>query len=344
MSWEPLSKFTGAASSVRNGLKRGRLAHAFLVFGDDLDTMESFARTLAMTVNCQQPPETGAGGIGCDCCGRCGPCQKIQRGIHPDIVWIRPESKSRQIRTEQMSDLLQTAHLKPNEARYKVFILSGADRLNLQAANKFLKTLEEPPSDSLMLLLSTAPEQVLETLRSRCQRLQLGAGKALPLSPEDQAWLTTFAEAASREQGSLLERYRLLSLLLKRLTGLKESIEERLLAESPLEGDSDLDPNYRARLEAELAASVEAEYRRQRAGILGALHRWLRDVWLTSLGSGDGLQEFPSLASSTNAVARRIAATEGGTNLEEWEKTQRLLETNVQEALALEVGLLKLRL
>jgi hypothetical protein len=100
----------------------------------------------------------------------------------------------------------------------------------------------------------------------------------------------------------------------------------------------------RDKLEDELTAAIEAEYRRQRTDLLGVLHWWLRDVWLQSLSAGAELLSFPNLASAAQAVARRISPSEARTNLEEMDRLQRQLHTNVQEALALEVGLLKMKL
>ena len=100
----------------------------------------------------------------------------------------------------------------------------------------------------------------------------------------------------------------------------------------------------RDKLEKELAAAVEAEYRRQRTDLISVLHWWLRDVWLQSLAAGADMFSFPDLAAAAQAVARRISPIEARSNLEEVDRLQRQLHTNVQEALALEVGLLKLRL
>jgi hypothetical protein len=92
-----------------------------------------------------------------------------------------------------------------------------------------------------------------------------------------------------------------------------------------------------------LEAAIEAEYRRQRADLLLIVQRWLRDVWLQTLETGRELLNFPQLTSAEN-VARRISRDQALENLQVIEGTQRLLHTNVQEALALEVGLLKLHL
>jgi hypothetical protein len=105
-----------------------------------------------------------------------------------------------------------------------------------------------------------------------------------------------------------------------------------------------MDPHTREKLEGELEAAVESEYRHQRADVLGALHWWLRDVWLLSLKTGGATLCFPNLKASAAAVAARISPAEAMRNLEHIDRLQRQLSTNVQEALALEVALLKLKL
>ena len=114
-------------------------------------------------------------------------------------------------------------------------------------------------------------------------------------------------------------------------------------ARSPLEQYPDAEKDLREKWEDELKAAVESEYRRQRSDLLLLVQWWLRDVWLQSLAAGSGLMNFPNLA-ETQQVARRVAPERARQNLQVLEQTQRLLHTNVQEALALEVGLLKLQL
>jgi DNA polymerase-3 subunit delta' len=242
-----------------------------------------------------------------------------------------------------MRDLMQEIHLKPNEAEYKVAVIEAADRLNVQAANAFLKTLEEPPAKSILILLTTEPQRILETILSRCLRLNFAAESGRLLAGPQMEWLKSFGELAAVEQKSLLSRYRLLGALLKQLGELKEEIQKALAARSPLERYDDVDPKLREKWEDELAAAIEAEYRLQRSDLLVALQWWLRDVWLQTLSLGGDLLNFPELPSA-GQVARRISPSQAMENLQVLERTQRLLGSNVQEALALEVGLLKLNL
>jgi DNA polymerase-3 subunit delta' len=257
--------------------------------------------------------------------------------------WVRPESKSRVIVIEQMRELMQEINLKPNDAEYKVAVIEAADRLNLAAANAFLKTLEEPPAKSVLILLSTQPQRILETIVSRCLRLNFAAETGRVTTPAFQQWLEGFGELAAKEQKSLLGRYYLLGALLKKLAALKEEIDKALTARSPLERYDDVDPKLREKWEDELAAAIEAEYRLQRSDLLVALQWWLRDVWLQTLSVGRELLNFPEMA-GTGHVAKRLSPVQAMENLRILEQTQRLLGSNVQEALALEVGLLKLNL
>lgn len=336
--------FTGQSQGVQllqRSLARGRLGHAYLFSGDQLDELELLARTLAKTLNCQNPVRQNGAAI--DCCDECPSCQKIEGDLHADIHWVRPESRSRIITIDQMRDLMQQIQLKPAEAEFKAAIISGADRLNQQAANAFLKTLEEPPQKSVLILLTTEPSRILETILSRCLRLNFSNESARPLAADQTYWLQQFSSAAAGEQKSLFTRYRLLDSLLQQLAAVREKIDETLTARSPLEKYDDAEKNLREKWEDELTAAIEAEYRRQRADWLRLLQWWLRDVWLHTVAAGESLLKFPEIAGA-ETVAQRINSRQAQENLQTLEQTQRLLHTNVQEALALEVGLLKLNL
>jgi DNA polymerase-3 subunit delta' len=328
---------------LQRSLERGRLGHAYLFTGNSLSVLEAMAQTLAKTLNCLQP-KRAPNGIALDCCDSCSACHRIANFGHPDVQWVRPESKSRAITIDQVRDLMQTIHLKPMEAAYKVGIIVAADRMNVQSANAFLKTLEEPPPKSVLILLSSEPGRLLETIYSRCLVLSFAGGSGPALLSEQVAWLKQFSEMATQENQTLLGRYRLLGLLLSRLAQLKERIEKDLTQRSPLERYADAETSLREKWEAELAAAVEAEYRRQRSDVLVALQWWLRDVWLCTQRLGADQICFQPLAPTTQGVAGRLSTEAATENLRVIEKTHRLLETNVQEALVLEVGLLKLSL
>ena len=340
---------------LQRSLARGRLGHAYLFAGDQLEELELLARTLAKTLNCQKPVKTG--GAATDCCDECLSCRKIDAETHADVHWARPESKSRVVTIDQTRELMREIQLKPAEAEYKVAIIVAADRLNAQAANAFLKTLEEPPAKSVLILLSTEPQRILETILSRCLRLNFSGEGSRPLNTAETEWLARFSAMAADEQKSLLGRYRLLDVLLQKLGEIRTRVNELLTARSPLQRYDDVEKDLREKWEDELAAAVEAEYRRQRADLLLLVQWWLRDVWLSTLRSSDfigtedghtravgrDLSNFPKIPGA-EIVAHRITPRQALENLQILEQTQHLLHTNVQEALALEVGLLKLHL
>jgi DNA polymerase III subunit delta' len=363
MAFRDFSKTQQSVQLLQRSLERGRLAHAYLFSGHDLQSLESIALTLAKTLNCENPIRRSGNAI--DCCDRCAICLKIEHQNHPDVHLARPESKSRIITVSQVRDLMREIQLKAKESSFKVALIVATDRLRLEGANAFLKTLEEPPPGSIIILLTTDPQKVLPTLVSRCLRLSFGQTDTCRLDSSQQAWLGTFTELAGAQQKSLLSRYRLLDVLLRKLTGLRTAIEESLAARSPAEEYPDAEKAMVERWEDELAAAVEAEYRRQRADLLGLLQWWLRDVWLRTLGRKtstlmhdpfgkapasnqsasevEPLLTFPELAAS-GQVAARLSPQQAVENLQILEQLQRWLGSNVQEALALEVGLLKLHL
>lgn len=350
---------------LQRSLIRGRLGHAYLFTAHALEPLEGLAATLAKTLNCQNPVRQN--GVAIDCCDQCPACRKIDHGNHADVHWVRPESKLRQIRIRQITRrddsparvMLEFVGMKPTEGRVKVGVIVAADRMNEEAANAFLKTLEEPPADSIFILLSTEPQRLLETILSRCLRLNFGGESLRQLAPAQLDWLTHFATLAAAEQKSLIGRYRLLDALLKRLNQTKAAIETDLTARSPIEQNQDAESSLVDKWEAELAAAIEAEYRRQRSDLVALLQAWLRDVWIQTTVYGKSqvqsskskvegpaagqLLNFPQME-GTRRVAARILPEQARENLEVIDQLQRWLYTNVQEALALEVGLLKLRL
>src|SRR5881392_1433582 len=150
---------TTALEYLRRSHEQKRLAHAYLISGPPGSGKESLAADVASLVNST-------------------PAKDVFSAKAREIFVARPESKSRRIVIEQIRDLEHALQMRASNGRRKVVIISDADRLQPQAANAFLKTLEEPPKDSLLLLLSALPEALPETILSRCI--------AIPLAPHDQ--------------------------------------------------------------------------------------------------------------------------------------------------------------
>ena len=329
---------------LQRSLERERVAHAYLFTGPKRAELEAMAVTLAKVLNCDERKRSRESAAEPDCCDRCFSCQRIDGFRHPDVRWLRPESKLRVITIDQTRELMEGVHLKPSEALFKVAILAGADRMTTQAANSFLKTLEEPPARSVLILLSTEPQRIPVTILSRCLRIDFSHNGVLQLDASQFPWLDAFSKIAAAGSCGMLERYRLLGLLLHRLAEIKSEVEERVTARSPSEKFEDAGPEVKDRHEETLSAGIEAEYRQQRTELLAGLHWWLRDVWLQTLSVGADLSSPGQLKERASQVAERLNRQQAGTNLRLMDQIQRSLNTNVQEALTLEVGLLKLHL
>jgi DNA polymerase-3 subunit delta' len=147
---------------LRSKLREGRFPHALIFSGPDGVGKRTCALMLAKALNCL---ESGPD----DFCDACSQCRKIDSGIHPDVLMIGLEEDASEIKIGQIRDLLGTLGLRPMEGSHKVFIIDPADAMNQASANALLKGLEEPPEDSHFILLSSSPQSLLLTVRSRCQ-------------------------------------------------------------------------------------------------------------------------------------------------------------------------------
>jgi len=150
-----------AINILERTIQRGRMASSYLFAGEPGIGKKCTAVTLAKALNCLTSPG--------DACDECPSCRKIDSGIHPDFLLISPESG--QIRVEEIRAIDEMLSLKAFEGRYKVVIVDDADTMNQYAANAFLKTLEEPPQESLIILVSSNPGRLPDTIRSRCSRI-----------------------------------------------------------------------------------------------------------------------------------------------------------------------------
>ncbi len=148
-----------AITILQNALREDRLSHAYLFTGEAGVGKEIAAFEFAKAINCKNDE--------IDSCGRCISCRKADSNNHPDIKEIRPDGAS--IKIDQIRKLQQEILYKPYESSKKVYIIYQADKMNLQAANSLLKTLEEPPSYATIILVADNLKKLLSTVISRCQ-------------------------------------------------------------------------------------------------------------------------------------------------------------------------------
>lgn len=172
-SFEPgRQKIVGHEWVVRllnSAISHNRVGHAYLITGPDSIGKMTLARSFTQTLNCTAEREHRP-------CGVCRSCKLIQEDKHPDVRVVLPEVSDRgtqSIKIEQIRRLQQDLSLSAYEARYKVALLKRFDTANLNAANAFLKTLEEPPSNVILLLTAMDSDTILPTINSRCRSIKL---------------------------------------------------------------------------------------------------------------------------------------------------------------------------
>lgn len=186
MSWTPLLGHDSVLTRLRNALQRGRLGHAFLFVGPEGVGKRRVAQHVAQGLLCEtNAPET------LDPCGRCAGCRQVETASHPDFFEIAKPADKMELPIALMQQLVGQLGLKPARGAHKIAVVDDADLLNEESANCFLKTLEEPPPGSLLILISSAVETQLATIVSRCQVLRFN-----PLSTDEVASLMVSLGAA----------------------------------------------------------------------------------------------------------------------------------------------------
>jgi DNA polymerase III subunit delta' len=174
----PPAWLTAAMSALGAAHEQGRLPHALLIHERPGAGGEWLAHWAARLALCERAAEAP--------CGSCAACRRALAWQHPDLTRVAPLEESRQIRIEQVRELAAELALTSHAGGWKVGILTPADSLNRFAANALLKTLEEPPARTLLMLVASEPSRLPATVLSRCQRIVVRA----PTRAEATAWLT----------------------------------------------------------------------------------------------------------------------------------------------------------
>jgi DNA polymerase-3 subunit delta' len=231
------------------------------------------AVAVAQAINCLQPRSSAD--FERDACGECASCKRIARGVHPDVIIVEP-GDSGAIKIEQLREVIQQSQYRPFEGRRRVVIIDEADAATGDAQSALLKTLEEPPSASMFILVSSMPDTLLPTVLSRCPRLRFG-----PLAPaevariliRDRQYSETDARAAAADADGSVSRA---------LEAESEDVSEaRDAAQQLLQATARAtQPSQRIAIAQNLAAGkgTPAEERNRLAVRLRSLGTLLRDI------------------------------------------------------------------
>jgi DNA polymerase-3 subunit delta' len=321
---------------LRRMLTVGRIPGALLFVGEDGVGKKLFALELAKAVNCREPK-------GVEACDQCSSCvriskskfpeyaddkenkEKILRSDHPDVALARPYN--RVLRIPLMREIEQEANFRPFEGRARFFIIEEANRLNEASANALLKTLEEPPATSHLILITSRPAQLLPTIRSRCQMVRFAPLKASEIeahllkgkqvSPMDARLLSTVARGSiGRALSTNLESYRQQREMMLDVVGalVLTNDRARLLRASEEMSDAKRKDEYEPRLD-----------------VLATL---IHDVWVLSLGAPPETALNQDLSAQLTKIVSNLDSRRTSRWLAQIEQHRRGLDVNINRKIA----------
>jgi len=296
---------------VKEVLKRmlaaGRLPGALLFAGEDGVGKKLFALEIAKTLNCRSPKDLEA-------CGKCSACARISKINYPasaesddwkQIIWTdHPDvgivvAPKRVLRVEQMRQIEREANFRPFEGKARVFLVDGADKLNDASANALLKILEETPSTSCIILITSLPAMLLPTIRSRCQVIRFS-----PLAPADiekhllKNKLADRAEARLRARAAGGSIGRALAGDIITFTSQRKAMLVVLNALA-ITGEH-------AQLLRSAEQLNEAQYKEEFEERLDVLETLIRDAWMLSHGVESGQLVNEDLSADLEKISKRL--------------------------------------
>ena len=341
---------------LRQTMERGKIPHAYLFTGIAGIGKASMARILSMTLNCHKFNAREA-------CGECKPCRLMKSGNFPnkEFFVVRPkekdvsifneddskdkESSALSIRIEHIREVERTLAFAPLE-KYRVCVIDQAEKMNVPAANAFLKTLEEPPPGNVLIMKTEDPSYLLPTIRSRCQRIAFQ-----PLHAQDLAdWLIEKREL-DKDKAMLLAKISSGSLgrSIKMLDGdFLNKREEWLLMIIKFFGQSKID----ALNEIDLKSQKEERHKSLdlsetgEVGIMdmvGVWEQWYRDLLLMRLGNQKDLLINVDYSKKLKSIAGRLKVDNLINCIEVIEKARRNLTKNINPKTAMGEMVLSLK-
>ena len=263
-----------------------RLAHGYVIQGDPLTD----GRQFAVEILCRLFEQTSSKNV--------SERHRIETRIHPDVFWVEPASKLRKIVKRDMDAAMKRISEKSFEGGWKAVVFLSAERVNPESGNQLLKTLEEPPPDTLLLLVTDAPEQLMKTLRSRCQLLRAPRNPG-PTPSWGEALLEILREGPPR---SLLDRL----LRAARFRAFMEDAARAQIEAEDEESHGEDEPEEADVEEAVQHAREVAMRRLIQRQVMEAVEAWYRDLLIVKLtGETAGLR-YPMAAEDLKRQAEPL--------------------------------------
>ncbi|MBI2440499.1 MAG: hypothetical protein HYV35_03915 [Lentisphaerae bacterium] len=315
-------------ASFRLAKAEDRLAHAYLLVGAPRGAAGMLAERIVALLYCTAATQRP--------CGQCAKCAQAAAHTLADALWVEPQKKSRGILIEQIAAVQEHINLTAFEGGWKAVVLLFAERLNREAANHFLKTLEEPPAKCLFLLLSDQPAALPPTVRSRCQRVVLPAEERFAGSELRAAVIAAMTAIEGRTVIAALARARQVLAVLKQV---RDAIEAKVDQEqSHTKGQDEPEAS-----EEIYAARLEGLYKEAVAQLFYWLLLWQRDVLRQVVGAGAAAAgAFPEQAAAIKQQAATLTYSAALANVYTIEDMRWQVEQHLSVATVLERGFIRL--
>ncbi len=323
--------FPKSCACLEQAKKNRRVGQAYLLIGDQQDSLRRFALGWAQTAACLESTADGAA------CQKCRPCQLFQSNSYSELYQIAPQSKSRIITIDAIREFEDALSLSAQPDRLKVGIISEADCLGADAQNAFLKTLEEPSRGTMLLLTTTRPRKLLPTIRSRCQTLLLLQNRQqYPIAEEHG--LFVLLDKLHRNAG-VKKAMQISADLTTILAGLKSNAEKHVEKNWDARWENTADGNkaLQKQLSELRQVRIDSEYMRLREELVEAMLAWFQQRLLIAAGVDKKLLSHPEMLTKAEQLLSKPPTQEQAEQDLRWiEEFMRSLKANVEESLALD--------
>ncbi len=310
---------TEALTRLTEAHATGRLAHAYLLVGPRGSGKNEIVQQITGQI-LATPPSSAL--------------------THPDFHLAEPESKSRRILIEPVRRLERALRSGATAGGAKVALIREADRLQPQAANAFLKTLEEPPAGAHVFLTSSLPGALLDTIISRCIVVHLRAGAPTEPTPAECSLLDALESICQQPASPVADAFRLTRAFLDLLNAERETIRDEFLTAHKADQkhyQKTTDGKWLDEREDQIKALIEADALRRRADLLQTVTSWFTDL-LRIQHHSPAIADRPAQPPIAASLSTRTLLA----RLEALEQMATDLGTNVLEQVALESGFLRL--
>jgi DNA polymerase-3 subunit delta' len=339
MTPKPFSEIIGQRKAVRflqRAIASKKVPHAYLFTGIAGIGKTTTAMSLAMALNCLNR-------VGQDSCGRCRPCRQMQNGNHPDFITIKPTGQN--IRIEQIRELNRQLSFAPVSGSYRICLIHHAKTLSDEAANSFLKTLEEPLPGNILILKAKEPMDLLPTIVSRCQKVAFQ-----PIAVDEiSEWLMD-VQGIAEEDVDVLAKLSGGSLGLAvrmKETGFLDKRQDWFFKLGKLPGLSAEQAlnmalefgSYGSKTTLELSEEAEVGM----ADFFGSWQSWYRDLLAIKSNAPPDLLMNSDFSHKMNAVARNFTINQLADSVLILDRAKRDLQRNQNATLVLEHTVLSLK-